>query len=274
MRSLNEQHHNFTRKLGGVVELQCETKTVQRILRIFPKASYRWIHNGSPLKMDASRMRYQMGELVMSNLIPTDTGVFVCQIEYEPGQVKTVAIFSLFVKASKGFAIHVQQTKDVKLQCNSAALGNLFDGSKRSWKHNNKVVTKAIHAWNRSEEVFRNAHQNVTGNWTCIVHQPITARYWTTAYYTVILDPPPTAMENAMSFFKKYIIYFIAFCAGIVCFVVVILVALARHFEKLKKQNEEEMLMIAQQFLDEKDATDSSSDDSESEYDSTDDEEK
>ena len=141
--------------------------------------------------------------LVIQNLLPKDSGVYHCVVMVSPKQPVVTAVFSLVVGENW---IHVFDKADLKLNCNSKALGVLFKSAVRTWSHRlGKESAAAI----KDSTILNHVDARYNGTWTCLVKDKRTHRSWITARYRVIVDQPPPlliriklyAMENKLTSF-------------------------------------------------------------------------
>lgn len=223
--ALEQEHHSFTRKYGGSIELDCDTATVRAIFRKYPRASRQWVHNNNALVIESDRMFYQMGVLTIQNLNAEDQGVFICRIEYEPKQFKSVALFSLVIETNEK-AVSVQETQTLALQSNSAPIGYLFPSATRTWRRNGAFVRSNISASKSHSDQFHESKKDSGGIWTCTVSRKLhgASKEWKTARYQVKVMPPPTELEQAVSYSSNHPIIVIMVFLGISGFLLVVFI--------------------------------------------------
>lgn len=195
-KTLKKHFFNFKRKEGDVMRLDCDNIAARNILRKYPKAGFRFIHNSMPMKIETGRMMFRLGILSIQSLASTDQGVYMCEIEYEPKQVTTVALYSVLVTDGDS-EIAVKETNTLSIKCNSVSIARLFKGSIRVWlDENGKERSEHIDASLPKPDLFTNVKKSTAGRWICHVKDKASKRVWQTTSYKVIVEPPPTRYEK------------------------------------------------------------------------------
>ena len=101
--------------------------------------------------------------LMIQNLLPKDSGVYHCVVMVSPKQPVVTAVFSLVVGENW---IHVFDKADLKLNCNSKALGVLSRNAVRTWSHRlGKESAAAI----KDSTILNHVDTRYNGTWTCLV---------------------------------------------------------------------------------------------------------
>lgn len=250
-KSLNTTHNAFIKEAGQGVEFECETRTTRSILRLFPRATYRWTLNDGPLTMEPERMVFRMGDLIIQGLKATDTGLYSCRLHYTERKVITVGVFSLYVN-SQYQATRVIEGREIHLQCNSHLLGILYSGSVKNWYLNGELTSlKKIPAIRKYIDIIKKSSAQSQGNWTCVVHNPVSGNNWTTAYYNITLLPAPTGFAYIVDYAKHNIKKSILITIGFFCVVMVISSIFIDMVDKKKRLQRKLEKRIQYAFLEE-----------------------
>ncbi|XP_069141981.1 uncharacterized protein [Argopecten irradians] len=248
-KSLAEECHSITKPFGGFVEFDCDTKATKAIFKQYARASRQWIHNYNALEIESDRMVYQLGLLTIQNLKPSDQGVYICRIEYEPEQFKSVALFTLIVESSEP-NIRVQETRPLNLQSHSAPLGYLFPSATRTWSVNGKVFRSKTPASQTNEDEFANANKTFEGVWTCTVsHKQKNTRTWKVARYVVKLMPPPSKSEVVLNSLFTHPITTVMVCLVFAGFLLVIFIACVYRADQAELSAKAEMDTMKERLL-------------------------
>ncbi|XP_060069177.1 uncharacterized protein LOC132549278, partial [Ylistrum balloti] len=205
-KALEKEHHSLTKSIGGFVALNCNTDVTKAIFKQYARASRQWVHNDNDLEIENDRMVYQLGILSIQALKTTDQGVYICRIEYEPKQFKSVVLFTLVVESNEPNTF-VQETGVLVLQSNSAPIGYIFPTTTRTWWINDKMFRSNILASQQQDDRFEKADKSFEGVWTCIVSRQLndgTKRPWKTARYVVKLTPPPSKSEQLLTYCSEH----------------------------------------------------------------------
>ncbi|XP_033745560.1 uncharacterized protein LOC117331073 [Pecten maximus] len=250
-KSLVEEFHSFIKPLGGSVQFDCSTRATRTIFRQYARASRQWVHNNNALNIENDRMLYQMGLLAIQNLKTTDQGIYICRIEYEPMQFKSVALFTLIVKSNEP-DVRVQETSVLALQSFSAPLGYLYPSATRAWWVNDRIFSSKIPASQTNDDRFFNANKSFEGIWTCTVSHKTNdrpTRTWKTARYVVKLTPPPSKLEKLLTYCSTHpvttVMYFLVF-AG---FLLVVFIGCVYSADKVKMSAQTEMDSMKERLL-------------------------
>ncbi|OWF35063.1 uncharacterized protein LOC110443449 isoform X1 [Mizuhopecten yessoensis] len=249
-RALEREHHSFTKPFGGYIALDCDTDVTKAIFKQYARASRQWVHNNNALEIENDRMVYQMGLLTIQGLKTSDQGVFICRIEYEPKQFKSVALFTLVVESND--LMRVQETSVMTLQSNSASLGYIFPSATRAWWHIGNIVRSNISASQASDDRFLHANTSIAGYWTCIVSHQLkdgTKRTWKTARYVVHVTPPPSKLEQISTYCSMHPVTIVMCGLVIGGFILVLFVVCVSRVDKEKMQAEEEMDKMKERLL-------------------------
>ncbi|KAL5014055.1 hypothetical protein ScPMuIL_008325 [Solemya velum] len=233
---------SFVKKTMGSVEMSCRNSATDAVIEEFPMSSFSVLHNNGPLKFDQSRMSFTQGVLSLRDLKVSDSGTYLCQLEYEPGQMVTVELFSLAIPSN----ITIQETKQLELDCVSSILGHVFRSSKRAWYINGKLIKRisGVPAETSKKDVVPSVDRRIAGVWECVVKDEITKRNWKTVIYNVEVTPPPSYTDVVIERFQNNLIPNCIISVGIVMFIVVICVGIIYKVDSAegKKNNEFESL--------------------------------
>jgi Sec-independent protein translocase protein TatA len=226
--------------VGDSMEISCDNKITKAITSQYKKSSARWLHNNQALTIEAQRMIYRFNNLIIQNLSPKDQGTYVCKMEYEKKQYKTVAVFTLVTHP--GIKRHVKESSKLKLKCPSLSMYHMINKGKRIWYHNgSRILLQPISVLNKSSEIFNNVSHSYAGNWTCKV--PGIGVMWDIITYEVIIDPAPLWYENSYIYVKENPKYSgliaLGAVAALLVFVVILLFFIDKRKEKIAKQLEE-----------------------------------
>jgi len=232
-KHLNSSYYSFTKGEGETVEFQCNNIATKRFFREFPRSSRRWVLNNHPLKVEGDRMMFQLASLAIQSLKTKDQGVYLCRIDYEPRQSKTVGVFSLIVE-SETITIFVKELTPLRIQCNSGPIGYLFPTATRQWENKGKIMKSNIPAKDSTNDIFPSAEKSYAGNWLCSVKHKETGRIWKTASYRVFVDKPPTFTQRCVTYVKKNPVLIASLILGIVAFFFVVISGLVKKAAKEK----------------------------------------
>lgn len=227
-------HNVATAIEGSKVSLDCRNNVTSKVIQNFRQAKYRWIHNGMLFKVDKDRVLYERGHIIFLKARPSDSGNYMCQIEYEPFLVKTVAVFALLVFPENPPAKVVPYGRKFCLQCNSAAIGHLYFYMKRNWMINGTyyafdqdIPAKAI-----NEDCIDFATPRISGDWTCVTTQEYTQKKWSTAFYRIKVTAKPPIVGRMGLFISNNVIVVVILIMGIVLFFVTLFVAKLKGSQK------------------------------------------
>ena len=205
---LNHSHHNFLKQDGSFVKLICRSNVTNLFFKEFPDAAIKWFFNEKIFKMDLKRMTYNHGDVVISRLNATDSGVYTCNVEYFPGISVIVDIFSVTVNSSH-IGHSPRATKPLSLQCHGSPFGIIFNDTRQQWLLNDVVREDFGAAPPQSLDpyVIEVTKPEDAGVWICSIRDGQTERVWNTSRIVVNVGPAPTIWEGLLK--AKYIGAFI-----------------------------------------------------------------
>lgn len=237
---LVKETNAFDKSPMSRLTMTCKGGGYGKILGDFPLSTIRWKHNGENLVLQPSRMFTTLDTLTIENLIPSDSGVYHCQL----GLTDT---FHLIVKIYTIVVGHLTKRKyldeNLSIDCNARQLGKIFENATRFWQ--NPVGTKTFRkpAREASEDVISSSDNKTNGTWTCFVENSLTNQTWKTARIKITLEPPLSDWDKIKLYAKdnKPIVAAALFVAS---FIVVLLIdAFTKVLEwkekKFKKELEE-----------------------------------
>lgn len=229
-----DSHNVATATEGSQTLLDCRNNVTKKVFRKFRQAKYRWIHNGMLFKVDKDRMRYNGRRILFLKVRPSDSGSYMCQIEYEPFLVKTVAVFALLVFPENPPPKVVHYGRKFCLQCNSAAIGHVYFYTKRNWMIDDiyYAFDQDIPAKSINEDCIDFATTTMSGDWTCVTTQEYTQKQWSTAFYRIKVTSKPPVVGNLWLLISDNVILMVILILGVVLFVVSLLVAKLKRKQK------------------------------------------
>lgn len=196
--SVETSEVRFVKNVEEILEISCNNPISRELAQQYKRSSVRWLLNGYALAIELERMTYQFNTLQIQNLVPKDQGIYTCQMEYEPKQFQTVALYTLATKPGK--EMHVKESRSLIMDCPSHTLHHMVDDGDKVWTFNGKDVTVPEPFLNNTGgKTFENAIKNMTGNWSCIVRDSDGIE-WILFNYFVIIDPPPSLFEDVYFF--------------------------------------------------------------------------
>ncbi|XP_070176971.1 uncharacterized protein [Littorina saxatilis] len=195
---------------------------------IVAKRKTQWLHNGDPLKVQASRMLFQEDDLlVIKDLRATDTGVYECREDFGGKKALTVAFFALTVTSTMPTLLP-RQTEPLTLDCHSqdmarallsvdltirsniafyfgcrvpCDLTNKKPRTTRQWFHNDaktSLLPADSLATEAKADTLTSSTRAMSGVWRCVVTHVESNRQWNTSWYRVFVkDPAATAAAAA-----------------------------------------------------------------------------
>lgn len=228
--SIIDSHNALRTSEGTEVTLDCRNNATKKVMKNFLQATYRWIHNGMHLKFDEDRVLNLTGRVVFLEAKAGDSGSYLCQIEYAPFLMKTVAAFSLLVIPNNILVQTYKYGARFCLKCNSDAIGHLYLYTSRNWIINDLyyALKKDVSAKSVEVDCIDFALSKMSGDWTCVTTQEYTKKQWSTAFYRIIVDDEPPFTAKLAIFLKDNILHLIVLMVGIVLFVVSYIVAKKR----------------------------------------------
>ncbi|KAK0041547.1 hypothetical protein Bpfe_029028 [Biomphalaria pfeifferi] len=193
---LENSWENLHRLVGQTVRLVCHHPITVAVTMELPGSHLVWLINGSPLIMDPSRVFYYKGNIDITDLSPSDTGVYECIVRWTSGNILdnvTVGVYSLQVSTLSATR-YIFEYEPLKLVCNSGSLGRLFPAATRQWFFNETAFTllPSLLADNETVEVIHKIHKNQSGVWKCQVTHSRSGRVWDTAWLNVTVQDPPS----------------------------------------------------------------------------------
>ena len=195
---LNSTWHHYDKVEGDVVAMNCANNITTMFFREFPDASLKFIRNAASFPLNPKRMQLlSYGILSIAKLEASDTGLYLCQVEFVAPYVQTVDVYSLIVRSNEP-QIKIRATQDLKLVCNSAALGLLFTDCNQKWFLNDEVYRDYGFTPPSSINIqtIEGASMDLAGTWTCSISHVPTNRTWITNLVKVAISPPPSPFEN------------------------------------------------------------------------------
>ncbi|CAC5397168.1 unnamed protein product [Mytilus coruscus] len=244
----NATHVRYNRTVGGTMEITCENEISRQINKLYKKSKAKWLHNNGALRIIAGRMFYQFGILRIERLEPEDQGTYICQVEYEPEEFKTVALYTLVT--DPGIQVRVKESLNFNLHCPSQSLYHMVKHSNRSWIHNHNVTNYSTSIFNKSSANFYNANKDMAGNWTCVVFDPIKNVEFDLVTYQVHVDPPPSLFEILYQYFKDNPTICGAIGLPLLCIFLVFLVTVFYFVDKHKEENKKKLDMFKSKLKD------------------------
>jgi hypothetical protein len=236
---LKGSHNAYSADEGSNMTLNCVNSITREVMQSFDQPEYRWIHNGMRLKSKKGRMKHDNGTVEFASLKQSDSGSYLCQIEYEPYLIKTVGVYALLVMSTDPPVRVVEYGKRFCLQCNSAAIGHVFRFTKRNWILNNRftMFSNIIPAKSVSEDCIEVAMPQMSGDWKCLTLQEYSDKEWFTAFYRIKVGSKPTTMEKFGKFVQKNFLRAVMFVVGVVLFFVSLTVAKIRKGGMVNNEN-------------------------------------
>lgn len=244
----NATHVRYNRTVGGTMEITCENEISRQINKFYKKSKAKWLHNNGAMKIIAGRMFFQFGILRIERLEPEDQGTYVCQVEYEPEEFKTVALYTLVT--DPGIQVRVKESLTFSFHCPSQSLYHMVKHTNRTWIHNNNVTEYSTSIFNKSSAHFYNANKEMAGNWTCVVFDPIKNVEFDLITYQVHVDPPPSTFEVLYQYFKENPTICGAIGLPLLCIFLVFLVTIFYFVDKQKEKNKEKLDMFKSKLKD------------------------
>lgn len=193
----NNTDIRFERDVEGMIEITCDNEISRVIAKQYKRSAVRWLINGFALTIQLERMTYQFNILRIQNLVPEDQGIYTCQMEYEPKEFKTVALYTLVTNPGK--EIQVMESRPLTLDCPSHTLHHMVYAGDKVWVLNGDDFTNPEPYQNQSSITFEEASKNLTGNWSCVVRDTNDIE-WKLFNYVVIVNPPPSLYEEVYFF--------------------------------------------------------------------------
>ncbi|GFO23197.1 contactin-6 [Plakobranchus ocellatus] len=179
---------SLSARAGEKVKLICGHSISHAVLQELPGSSLSWTFNTEPLEMDPSRFLYYKENLDITDLVPSDSGVYECLVTWGADdtvkQNLTLGVFSLEVETDTPTR-YVFENEATKMDCHSVTLGNLFPDAVRYWLYNgtHTSVLPVTRASNKTYDVIAAVSRSMSGVWECQVMQPRTERIWVPAWW-------------------------------------------------------------------------------------------
>ncbi|KAK7102875.1 hypothetical protein V1264_021034 [Littorina saxatilis] len=256
------------RALSGKVELSCRNDAAKAFKDQVPMMKTQWMHNGDPLKVQASRMLFSGNDLlVIQDLRASDTGVYECRVDYGGKHALTVAFFALTVTSTMPTLLP-RQTEPLTLDCHSQDMAlalhsvdvtigsdpdfgckppcdvtNMTQRTTRQWFHNDtetSLLPTDSPATDEAEaDTLTSSTRDMSGVWRCVVSHVAGDRQWNTSWYRVFVKDPPSNLElwwrSALT--KPWLVALVGTMVLVTCIGVSTLVA--RHAQKQDENLEE-----------------------------------
>ncbi|KAL4226983.1 hypothetical protein ACF0H5_014959 [Mactra antiquata] len=219
------------------LSMSCRSKGYSKIMADFPQAEIRWKHNGDNLVLQPSRMVTTLDSLTIQNLIPTDSGIYHCQLGLTDTFNLVVKIYSVVVG---NLTMYVNEGENLDIDCHAKEIGVVFNKAIRVWVNPTGVRVIQKPASDISNDVINSASKKSSGVWTCMVENPELKQTWKTARIKVVLEPPLSDWDKTKQYAKnnKFVVIILLFLATFI--IVLIIDGFTKIFEwKEKKFNKE-----------------------------------
>lgn len=169
-----------------------------------------WYFQGKPIEIDRDRVSVDDYNLILSYIVPNDTGTYYCVIK-TPDKVKNISKEVIGIHTLAVVATSPQifiNTKQIRLDCNDIYLGRFLINSAINWYFNYPNLHSK---GNRSIWVSK------SGKYSCVVEDLVLNNSWITNFKYVQFDVNYILLHPMTSLFTIFfalavLTLFIGFC--------------------------------------------------------------